>query len=98
MALNGKSTSSTPRSTGVGVVLGFMGPNFPLLCCLQHRLHMALLAIYWVPGPVLVLFYTHTQGGPRPDGERLWPGERELTEGAHRTLKDIAVLYRFGLP
>ena len=44
---------------GVGVVLGFMGPNFPLLCCLQHRLHMALLAIYWVPGPVLILFYTH---------------------------------------
>ena len=69
-------------------VLGFRGPNIPF--------YMTLLVICF-PGPSW-FYYTHTQGGPRPDGERLWPGERELTEGAHRTLKDIAVLHKFGLP
>ena len=56
---------------------------------------MALLAIYRVSCPHSIFTHT-TQSGPRPDGERLWPGEQ--TEGAHRTLKDIEALYRFGLP
>ena len=83
---------------GYSLCVGFVGSQLPLLLLPPASSHMALLAIYRVPGPVLILFYTHTQGGPRPDGERLWPGERELTEGAHRTLKDIEALYRFGLP
>ena len=55
---------------GVGVaivyVLGLMGPNFPLLYAASSIVFvMALLAIYWVPGPVLILFYTHhTEGTP----------------------------------
>ena len=65
-------------------VLGLWGPNFPYSCCLQHGLKYDL-------GPstgcrILSSFYfTHTtQRGPLQ------------TEGAHRTLKDIEALYRFG--
>ena len=59
---------------------------------------MALLAICF-PGPVLVS-HTHPHSGDPclEVSASTMGGGRYTTEGVHRTLKDIAVLYRFGLP
>ena len=49
-------------------------------------------------GSFLVLFTHTTQSGPCPEVSASARGEGVQTEGAHRTLKDIEALYRFGLP
>ena len=79
-------------------VLGLWGPNFPYSCCLQHR----LIWPCWPSSGCRVLssfYFTHTtQSGPCPAVSASARGEGVQTEGAHRTLKDIEALYRFGLP
>ena len=59
------STTTTISLWGWGGV-GIHGAQLPItLCCVQHCL-MALLTIYRVPGPVLILF-SHTPHRVDPD-------------------------------
>ena len=60
---------------GYSLCVGINGAQLPMISVLPPAYGLA--DHLRVPGPVLILFFPHTQVGPQPDGERLWPGERD---------------------